>query len=199
MMIWYNNAHRKGAMIGVSKKCMRAALAIAAMAFSSFLRAPAAFAVSLIPCPDCGREVSPRALMCPGCGCNGETIAGEAARLAKAEEPPQPDDSIRADFGDHVEMAVPVMFGDKPYAVLPLASLVGLKTLTLSFVSTNAPIMYSSIDVADAAPLVRLGLEETNLVFKAGTDVAPGETWTKISPMRLKNNAAKLLEERSRK
>ena len=37
---------------------------------------------SLMPCPDCGREVSKRALMCPNCGCKGEVIAVEF-KLAK--------------------------------------------------------------------------------------------------------------------
>ncbi len=130
---------------------------------------------TLIPCPDCGREVSKRALMCPNCGCKGEVIAEEAARLAKAEEPPPPDDAILADFGDRKERATPVMFGEKPYAVLPLEKLVGLKTMTFSFVSTNAPINYASIEVANALPLVRFGISETNLIFKAEADVAPNQ------------------------
>ena len=60
---------------------------------------------SLMPCPDCEKMVSRRALMCPNCGCKGEVIAEEAARLAKAEEPPPPDDGILADFGDRKERA----------------------------------------------------------------------------------------------
>ena len=154
---------------------------------------------TLIPCPDCGREVSKRALMCPNCGCKGEVIAEEAVRLAKAEEPPPPDDAILADFGDRKERATPVMFGEKPYAVLPLEKLVGLKTMTFSFVSTNAPINYASIEVANALPLVRLGISETNLIFKAEADVAPNQEWQKISPMRLKRNAEKMLKERTAK
>lgn len=151
---------------------------------------------TLIPCPDCGREVSKRALMCPNCGCKGEVIAEEAARLAKAEEPPPPDDAILADFGDRKERATPVMFGEKPYAVLPLEKLVGLKTMTFSFVSTNAPINYASIEVASMMPLVRFGISETNLLFKTEADVAPNQEWQKISPMRLKRDAEKMLKER---
>ena len=154
---------------------------------------------TLMPCPDCGREVSKRALMCPNCGCKGEVIAEEAARLAKAEDPPTPDDAILADFGDRKERATPVMFGEKPYAVLPLEKLVGLKTMTFSFVSTNAPINYASIEVAGTMPLVRFGISETNLLFKAEADVAPNQEWQKISPMRLKRNAEKMLKERTAK
>ena len=161
--------------------------------------AVSAFADTLISCPDCGREVSKRALMCPNCGLKGEIIVAEAARLAKAEEPLPPDDAILADFGDRKERAVPVMFGEKPYAVLPLEKLVGLKTMTLSFVSTNASIGYASIEVARAMPLVRFEITETNLLFKAEADVAPNQEWQKISPMRLKRDAAKMLEERKQK
>ncbi len=161
--------------------------------------AVSAFADRLIPCPDCGREVSKRALMCPNCGLKGEVIVAEAARLAKAEEPPPPDDAILADFGDRKERAVPVMFDEKPYAVLPLEKLVGLKTMTLSFVSTNTPIGYASIEVARAIPLVRFGITETNLLFKAEADIAPNQEWQKISPMRLKKDAAKMLEERKQR
>ena len=153
----------------------------------------------LMPCPDCGREVSKRALMCPNCGCKGEVIAEESARLAKAEEPPPPDDAILADFGDRKERATPVMFGEKPYAVLPLEKLVGLKTMTFSFISTNAPINYASIEVAGTMPLVRFGISETNLLFKAEVDVAPNQEWQKISSMRLKRDAEKMLKERSAK
>ena len=153
----------------------------------------------LMPCPDCGREVSKRALMCPNCGCKGEVIAEEAARLAKAEEPPPPDDAILADFGDRKERATPVMFGEKPYAVMPLEKLVGLKTLTFSFASTNAPINYASIELADQKPIVRFGITETNLLFKAEADIAPTQTWTRIPPMKLKRDAAKILEERRQK
>ena len=170
-------------------------LVIAVLGFASLL----ARGEALMPCPDCGREVSKRALMCPNCGLKGEIIAAEATRFAKAEEPPPPDDAILADFGDRKERAVPVMFGEKPYAVMPLEKLVGLKTMTLSFVSTNASIGYASIEVASAIPLVRFGITETNLLFKAEADVAPNQEWQKISPMRLKRDAKKMLEERKQK
>ena len=88
---------------------------------------------------------------------------------------------------------------EKPYAVMPLEKLVGLKTMTFSFVSTNAPINYVSIEVANALPLVRFGISETNLLFKTEADVAPNQEWQKISPMRLKRDAEKMLKERTAK
>ena len=154
---------------------------------------------TLISCPDCGHDVSRRALMCPNCGLKGDVIAEAAAELERAEEPPPPDDRIIADFGDRKDEAMPVMFGEKPYAVMPLEKLVGLKTLTFSFASTNATINYASIELADAMPLVRFGITETNLLFKAEADVAPTQTWTRIPPMKLKKDAAKILEERRQK
>ena len=174
---------------------MKLVKAVIVLALVPFL----AWGDALIPCPDCGREVSKRALMCPNCGCKGEVIAEEAARLAKAAKPPPPDDAILADFGDRKERATPVMFGEKPYAVMPLEKLVGLKTMTFSFVSTNTPIGYASIEVARAMPVVRFGITETNLLFRAEADVAPNQEWQKISPMRLKRDAAKMLEERKQK
>ena len=143
--------------------------------------------------------VSRRAFMCPNCGLRGEAIAEEAMRLAKAEEPPPPDDRIVADFGDRKDEAIPVMFNERPYAVMPLEKLVGLKTLTFSFASTNAPINYASIELASPMPIVRFGITETNLLFKAEADVAPTQTWTRIPPMKLKKDAAKILEERRQK
>ena len=157
------------------------------------------FAAPLIPCPDCEKMVSRRAFMCPNCGLKGDVIAEAAAELERAKEPPPPDDRIVADFGDRKDEAMPVMFGEKPYAVMPLEKLVGLKTLTFLFASTNAPINYASIEIADSMPLVRFGITETNLLFKAEADVAPTQTWARISPMKLKKDAAKILEERRQK
>lgn len=53
--------------------------------------------ISLIPCPDCGTEVSRWAVMCPKCGCPGEAIAESARR---DEDPVQkdPDKFLRAAF-----------------------------------------------------------------------------------------------------
>ena len=48
-------------------------------------------------------------------------------------------------------------------------------------------------------PLVRFGISETNLLFKAEADVAPNQEWQKISPMRLKRDAEKMLKERTAK
>jgi hypothetical protein len=48
-------------------------------------------------------------------------------------------------------------------------------------------------------PLVRFGISETNLIFKAEADVAPNQEWQKISPMRLKRDAEKMFKERSAK
>lgn len=52
----------------------------------SWLWAGALGAAELLPCPDCGRQVSPRALMCPQCGCRGDVIgnAPEWTRTAGA-------------------------------------------------------------------------------------------------------------------
>ena len=42
----------------------------------------------MIPCPDCGRDVSRRELMCPNCGLKGEVIA-EPAKAGDAVVAPK--------------------------------------------------------------------------------------------------------------
>ena len=45
-------------------------------------------AAQLIPCPDCGGDVSRRALMCPNCGLKGEMMA-EPAKAGDAVVAPK--------------------------------------------------------------------------------------------------------------
>ena len=58
---------------------------VAYLAVAMFAMVALADESRLMPCPDCGKIVSKRALMCPGCGLKGEIIAEEAAKFAKAE------------------------------------------------------------------------------------------------------------------
>ncbi len=63
---------------------------------------------------------------------------------------------------------------DGAFAVLPADALAGLETLELFFASTNLPVAYGTPSVAQGAPLVRLPLSETNLIFHA-IAAKPGE------------------------
>ena len=65
-------------------------------------------AVQLIPCPDCGRDVSRRALMCPNCGLKGEVIA----EAAKAIPEVAAGDVLDVDCGTCAAHALPVEMSD---------------------------------------------------------------------------------------
>ena len=55
-------------------------------------------AAQLIPCPDCGGDVSRRALMCPNCGLKGEMIA-EPAKAGDAVVAPKQTGASRDSTG----------------------------------------------------------------------------------------------------
>ena len=72
----------------------RAATAVVALSAIVLCALPASAAASLMPCPDCEAKVSRRALMCPACGCRGESIEEAARALAEAEKPKEPDREV---------------------------------------------------------------------------------------------------------
>ena len=65
-------------------------------------------AAQLIPCPDCGGDVSRRALMCPNCGLKGEVIA----EAAKAIPEVAAGDVLDVDCGTCAALALPVEMSD---------------------------------------------------------------------------------------
>lgn len=121
--------------------------------------------------------------MCPGCGCRGEVIAEESAK-AKHEKDVEPDKFIRADFGDRIEIARPVIMDGAHYAVIDFEKVVGVSTLELMFASTNAPIAYGKPQLAKAVPVMRFPITETNFVFTTEIDT---NVWTTIQPRDLRN------------
>ena len=119
----------------------------------------------LMPCPDCGREVSKRALMCPNCGLKGEVIAQVAKELETKPKPKIPDSWVRADFGGEVCRAMPVTLADGKFVVLPLEKTFGMETLLFTYASTNTTIAYGVPEVALDQPLIRFPISATNLLF----------------------------------
>ncbi len=144
----------------------------------------------LMNCPDCGKMVSRRALMCPACGCKGTVIEQAAAALAKKPKPKEPDRFLWADFGNRREIARPVIMDGRRYAVIDFEKVVGLQTLILTFASTNAPVAYEKPQLARAVPLLRFPISETNLLFTTTIDT---NTWETIQPRDLRDRA-KMLE-----
>jgi len=58
--------------------------------------------MALIPCPECGREISTLAVACPGCGCPQDTTiesawmpGAEASRISKDVELLHADNLLR--------------------------------------------------------------------------------------------------------
>ena len=160
----------------------------------------------LMPCPDCGRVVSKRALMCPNCGLKGEIIEQAAKELEERIKPKEPDRWVIADFGKETCRALPVKMSDGHFIVLPLEKTFGLETLIFTYASTNMAIGYGMPEVALDRPLVRFPITATNLTFAtADTNICSelvqpnavkvGDAigWQTIQPMALKNHGRILL------
>ena len=172
-----------------------------------FLFAASLGAAKLVPCPDCERQVSPYALMCPGCGCKGGRIEEHARRLAEKAKPKEPDRVVVADFGRTKCEALPVRMDDGLFVVMPLEKVLDLETLEFSFASTNLVIGYSIPEVAVDQPLIRFPITETNLLFAvASTNISSSlvaqnpvplasvSGWQAIQPKALKNHGRILLK-----
>jgi hypothetical protein len=165
------------------------------------------FGEKLMPCPDCGQNVSKRALMCPKCGCKGEIIERVAKELKTKAKPKPLDRWVNADLGEDSFRALPVRMDDDNFIVIPLEKTFNLKTLTFSYASTNLTITYGIPEVAVDAPLVRFPISCTNLQFAAATTnvyseladsklvkISDVSRWLKVQPKALKNHGRILLD-----
>ena len=113
----------------------------------------------LIPCPDCGRDVSRRALMCPNCGLKGEVIV----EAAKAIPEVAAGDVLDVDCGTCAAHALPVEMSDGKFAVLPLGPVLGAAKVKVS--NKGREVGWMVPELAVDAPIVRLRIAETNLVY----------------------------------
>ena len=114
---------------------------------------------TLISCPDCGRDVSRRALMCPNCGLKGEIIA----EVAKTVPQPLIGDVLDIDCDGKKSSALPVEMDGRKFAVLPFNQVLGASRLSL-FHNGN-PIKWFVPQLAEDAPIVRLEISSTNLNY----------------------------------
>jgi hypothetical protein len=122
-------------------------------------------AADLFPCPDCEQQVSPRAVLCPHCGCPGKAIHEAVAAREAAKRPPPvyPVASFKA--GSSEGAAVAYTDGENHYLLIDALPLMGVSSLEITPLNTNAPIPYLSMQVTADAPLVRFKTTATNLVF----------------------------------
>jgi hypothetical protein len=109
---------------------------------------------NLIKCPDCGKDVSRRAVHCPACGCPGEAIAAEANRIEDARVL-KPVVAITASNGGGVGVAVDA--GGKH--VIAFLDSVGTGELLSLKSLADQEVPYSAIEVAENLPLVRLAVQ----------------------------------------
>lgn len=140
-------------------------------------------ALPLIPCPDCAKPVSRRALMCPNCGCRGEVIETYSAALTM----PIVGDVLDCDC-DGVRMsALPVEFERRRFVLLPLDPVLGAARIRLFKAGTTDEVAWHVPELAEDAPVVRLSLADTNLVcWTIGGSFAfdgsnPGNVENKVS------------------
>lgn len=119
----------------------------------------------LVACPDCGRQVSARALLCPGCGCPGKAIA-EAAQPAATNQPPARPAfhrsliQVRSDQAEGWGVAVA---DGATVQVVTSLELLGAQSLELHSRTTTSVVAYVSIELADDCALARFRTTDTNL------------------------------------
>ena len=140
---------------------MRQAIFITIVALVSSI----AYAASLFPCPDCEQPVSPRAVLCPNCGCPGQAIKDAVAAQEAAQRPPPIYPVAKLKAGNAPGTAIAYTDGENRYLLIDAYPLMGATSLQLTPITTNAPVPYHTMQVAAEAPLVRFQTTATNLVF----------------------------------
>ena len=107
----------------------------------------------LFPCPDCGENVSRRAVSCPDCGCPGGAIQ-EAVR--SAEEKKRPKRLVEVSTDANKGRAVAVRQNGDYYFVMDLFLMGTSPSLSITELGTANQIGYSDPELASDAPLLRL-------------------------------------------
>ena len=132
----------------------------------SLLLCSSVSALDLIECPDCEEQVSPRAIMCPHCGCPGQAIAEAAAQLNEDSPERKPGPILRLDTGAKDGFAVAVTIGENRYLIMDAGLLWDAESLTITPMATNnSPIAYRDLQLALDVPLARFRTDATNLTF----------------------------------
>lgn len=123
-------------------------------------------ATNLVPCPDCEEMVSPRAVMCPHCGCPGEVIHEAVAQRLEEEEGPPPRPVVRVQ-SDHAQgLGVAVRFDATPYIVMDGSLLGASQSLRLTVIPSEESVSYRSLQIAPDSPLVRFETTAETLLFR---------------------------------
>lgn len=127
-----------------------------------------------MPCPDCGTQVSSRAVWCPACGCPGQAIA-EAAKAALATQRPKPPAKTLVGHSDRGDFSVwPLRMGERCLLLADLADVEGVRTLTISNAVHGLAVDYRAPALAETLPVVAFETAyATNILFRVDTLTLP--------------------------
>ena len=119
----------------------------------------------LIPCPDCGKQISERAVMCPSCGCPADAIraAAQSNQTVAVELPAFCHSLVRVTSDQGEGVGVCIQPASQPYVLTAQNMLDGAQSLTLVKALDGQPLSYISIELASDRNLVRLVVNATNL------------------------------------
>ena len=117
---------------------------------------------NLTQCPDCLKEVSKRAVMCPSCGCPGEAIK-EALKAREEAARPKMIVSVIADGKEGFGVAI--REGEFTYIVLEAFLLANSTKLELHDLVSGANLPYTAVQLADDLPLMRLRVASDKVKF----------------------------------
>lgn len=127
----------------------------------ALLGIPGLFGSNLIECPDCGKEVSSRAVSCPHCGCPGSVIA-EVVRRKDEDKKPKAVVQIKAQAAGGLGIALEV--DGVRYVILPVAAAGAGDALELRTLQ-GAELPYSHLEVARELSLIRFRVASDALAY----------------------------------
>ena len=131
-------------------------------------------AAPLVPCPDCGAQVSSRAVWCPACGCPGQAIA-EAAKAALEARRPKPPAETLVGHSDRGDFTVwPFRVGERCLLLADLADVEAVRTLLVSNTLHGVAVDYHAPALAETSPVVAFETScATNIHFRTGALAIP--------------------------
>ena len=132
------------------------------------------YAGDLINCPDCGKKVSERAVMCPQCGCSASGIAEAVELKHAAEKLLVPRSVVRVKADDVSGYAVIVAEDNKSYVMMDASLMDATVSLSITLLATNKPIRFQNFEVSDNQSFIRF--------LVRSSEVAPVALIKEITP-----------------
>ncbi len=135
------------------------------------------YGANLAPCPDCDQAVSPRAIMCPHCGCPGDVIAEYVAAKEAEDAPPPLYPVVELNTDSATGWAVGYADSGESFLVMDAGLLSAATSLDMSPITTNTAVSYRRMQISTESPLVRFRTDSTNISYLgvARSSSSPGE------------------------